>query len=176
MFVAARTAPRIGPRIGNMRLLAGGVAVALVGMVLLGRITPSSHYLPTIALPMLLLGTGIGAALTPLTTAGVAGVAPGDAGAASGLVNVAQQLGASLGLGILVTVFAAASHVSTRSGADPAPARAVQTALAHGVSTALRGSAVFLAVALVVVVTVMWRPGVAAARADAMVMAGALED
>ena len=176
MFVAARTAPRIGPRIGNMRLLAGGVAVALVGMVLLGRITPSSHYLGTIALPMLLLGTGIGAALTPLTTAGVAGVAPGDAGAASGLVNVAQQLGASLGLGILVTVFAAADHVSTGSGAPMAPARAAQAALAHGVSSALRGSALFLAVALVVVVTVMWRPGMAEARREAVAMAGALED
>ena len=34
-----------------------------------------------------------------------------DAGAASGFVNVAHQIGGSLGLGILVTVFAA-----TRSG------------------------------------------------------------
>ena len=58
---------------------------------------------------MALLGIGIGAALVPLTTAGIAGVAADDAGAASGLVNVAQQLGGSLGLGILITVFAAAS-------------------------------------------------------------------
>ncbi len=149
MFAAARLAPRIGPRVGNMRLLAGGVSVALVGMVLLSRITPDSHYLPTIALPMLLLGTGIGTALTPLTTAGVAGVAPEDAGAASGLVNVAQQLGASLGLGILVTVFAAASHAP----AHPRPPTARRPgwpsqALAHGVATALRGSALFLALAL----------------------------
>jgi len=176
MFLAARLAPRIGPRIGNMRLLAGGVAVALVGMVLLGRITPSSHYLGTIALPMLLLGTGIGTALTPLTTAGVAGVVPEDAGAASGLVNVAQQLGASLGLGILVTVFAAASHVPARLAPHTTPTRAAEAALAHGVATALRGSALFLALGLVVVVTVMWRPGLATARTEAAVMAGALED
>jgi len=158
MFVAARLAPRIGPRVGNMRLLAGGVAVALVGMVALSRIGPGTHYLPSIALPMLLLGTGIGTALTPLTTAGVAGVAPEDAGAASGLVNVAQQLGASLGLGILVTVFASAATTPTRTTAHVTPA---QAALAHGVATALRGSTVFLALALVVVVTVMWRPAVA---------------
>lgn len=48
------------------------------------------------------------AALSPLTTAGIAGVADHDAGTASGLVNVAHQLGGSLGLGLLVTVFAAA--------------------------------------------------------------------
>ena len=38
-------------------------------------------------------------------------MAPGDAGAASGLLNVSQQLGASLGLGILITVFAAATRL-----------------------------------------------------------------
>src|SRR5665213_2566032 len=164
MFAAARIAPRIGPVVGNMRLLAGGVSVALGGMVLLSRITPDSHYFPTIALPMLLLGTGIGTALTPLTTAGVAGVAPEDAGAASGLVNVAQQLGASLGLGILVTVFASASHAPARSTHGSTTSMAKQE-LAHGVATALRGSAIFLALGLVVVVVVMWRP--AMAQADA---------
>jgi MFS family permease len=140
MFAAARLAPRLGPRVGNMRLLAVGVSTALVGMVLLSRITPDSHYFPMIAVPMLLLGTGIGTALTPLTTAGVAGVAPEDAGAASGLVNVAQQLGASLGLGILVTVFAAASHTSARLVARTSAVRAADVALTHGVATALRGS------------------------------------
>ena len=73
------------------------------------------HYFPGIAVPLALLGTGIGMAFTPLTAAGIAGVgALADAGAASGLLNVAQQLGGSLGLGILITVFASA----TRSAAD----------------------------------------------------------
>ena len=178
MFAAARLAPRLGPRVGNMRLLAVGVSTALVGMVLLSRITPDSHYFPMIAVPMLLLGTGIGTALTPLTTAGVAGVAPEDAGAASGLVNVAQQLGASLGLGILVTVFAAASHTSARLVARTSAVRAADVALTHGVATALRGSALFLALALVVVVTVMWRPAAAVERAEAATLgtATALDD
>jgi len=147
-------------------------------MVLLSRITPDSHYFPMIAVPMLLLGTGIGTALTPLTTAGVAGVAPEDAGAASGLVNVAQQLGASLGLGILVTVFAAASHTSARLVARTSAVRAADVALTHGVATALRGSALFLALALVVVVTVMWRPAAAVERAEAATLgtATALDD
>ena len=42
--------------------------------------------------------------MVPLTTAGLAGVEPADAGAASGLVNVTQQVGAALGLAVLVTV------------------------------------------------------------------------
>jgi hypothetical protein len=105
---------------------------------------------------MLLLGVGMGTAFMPLTASGIAGVAPEDAGAASGLVNVAHQLGGSLGLGILVTVFAAASR-----GAAEHPLRGVSAAaegryeLAHAVATALTGSAVFLALALAVVVVVM---------------------
>ena len=54
----------------------------------------------------------------PLTMTSLAGVDPKDAGAASGLVNVMQQVGGSLGLSILVTVFGTASraaqhHVAT---------------------------------------------------------------
>ena len=127
---------------------------------------------------MLLLGIGIGTALMPLTTAGIAGVAPEDAGAASGLVNVAQQLGASLGLGILVTVFAAASHTPAHQAPHVSATRAADAALAHGVAAALRGSALFLALALAVVVTVMWRPAAASGEADAtaLELATALEE
>jgi EmrB/QacA subfamily drug resistance transporter len=161
MFGAARLSPRIAPRVGNARLLIGGVFVALVGMAWLSRITADTAYFPQIALPMLLLGLGIGTALTPLTTAGVAGVEPKDAGAASGVVNVAQQLGSSLGLGILVTVFAAAGRAAAH---HPAASARVQAhyALAHAVATALRGSAIFLALGLVVVVAVMRGPSLRA--------------
>ena len=113
-------------------------------------------------MPLALLGIGIGMAFTPLTAAGIAGVAPGDAGAASGLLNVAQQLGGSLGLGILVTVFASA----TRSAADHPLAGASAHAeasheLAHAVGSSLTGSAVLLGLALAVAVVVMRRPAAA---------------
>ena len=163
MFAAARMAPRVAPRVGNTRLLIGGVFMAMVGMAWLSHIGAETHYFPQIALPMLLLGLGIGSALTPLTTAGMAGVDPHDAGAASGLVNVSQQLGGSLGLGILVTVFAAADRAAQHV---PAVATRVQTqlALAHAVATSLRGSAVFLALGLAVVVLVMRRTSVRVAE------------
>ena len=45
-----------------------------------------------------------------LTSASLADVAPGDAGAASGLINVSQQLGAAVGLAVLVTIFDSATH------------------------------------------------------------------
>lgn len=97
---------------------------------------------------MIVLGIGAGAAFTPLTASGVAGVEPEDAGAASGLVNVAHQLGGSLGLGVLVTVFASA----TPNALD------AREALAERISSSLTVGATMLALALAVVVALIRRP------------------
>jgi EmrB/QacA subfamily drug resistance transporter len=159
MFAMVRVVPRITPRVGATRVLIGGLALALAGMVLLSRVGDGTAYFPEIALPLVLVGLGVGLAFTPLTAAGIAGVAPADAGAASGLVNVAHQLGGSLGLGILVTVFASASRAAANDVPAGASAQvAASHELAHGVASSLTGSAVFLALALAVVVLVMRTP------------------
>jgi EmrB/QacA subfamily drug resistance transporter len=164
MFGVVRVVPRLAQRVGETRLLVGGLLVALAGMAWLSRLPEGGGYFPEIALPLVLLGVGIGVAITPLTSAGIAGVAPEDAGAASGLVNVAHQLGGSLGIGILVTVFAAAER-STAASPLAGLGRAAQARheLADAVSTSLSGSAILLALGLAVVVTVMRRPAVAMA-------------
>jgi hypothetical protein len=63
---------------------------------------------------LLLFGLGNGIAFVPLTTAALDGVAPEDAGAASGLLNAMQQIGGSLGLAVLVTVVGTASTNAAR--------------------------------------------------------------
>ncbi len=148
MFSMVFVVPRLVQRLGNARLLAGGVATALIGMTWLSQLTAGTPYLTGIAVPMVILGIGAGAAFTPLTASGVAGVAPADAGAASGLVNVAHQLGGSLGLGVLVTVFAS----DTPSGL------ATRETLAHGIASSLTAGAGMLALALAVVVVLIRRP------------------
>jgi predicted MFS family arabinose efflux permease len=166
MFAMGRAVPLLTPRLGSNRLLTGGLVLAVAGLAWLTRISEGTQYFPGIAIPLALLGIGIGIAFAPLTAAGIAGVAPGDAGAASGLLNVAQQLGGSLGLGILITVFASAS--SSAAGHPLAGVSAHDEArhvLAHAVATSLTGSAVMLTLALGVVVLVMRRPGPAAALA-----------
>ena len=147
LFSTVQIVPRLAPRLGATTVLIGGLVVALAGMSWLSRLSAETAFFPGIALPLVLLGFGMGLTLAPLTAAGIAGVADGDAGAASGIVNAAQQLGASLGVAILVTVFAGAG--------DPS---AGATALAHAVSAALTGSAVFLALGLAVVLVVMRAP------------------
>jgi EmrB/QacA subfamily drug resistance transporter len=151
VFAMVRVVPRIAPRFGEVRVLAAGLAIALLGMLWLTQISPDANYLTQMAAPLALLGMGMGSALTPLTTAGMAGVVDADAGAASGLINVAQQLGGTLGVGALVTVFAASS------------AGAGAHSLVEGVPTVLTGAAILIALALTTVLGVM-RPGLFPAK------------
>jgi len=146
-FAVAVAVPRLTKWLGNGRLLAGGLAVTLIGIAWLSRLHADIPYFTGIALPMVLIGIGQGGTLSPLTVAGVAGVPSEDAGAASGLVNVTHQLGGSLGLGVLVVVFAAA-HTTLPNAAEQ---------LAHQVSAALSAGGMLLLLALIVVLwLIVW--------------------
>jgi EmrB/QacA subfamily drug resistance transporter len=139
-FASAMAVPRLARRFGNERLILAGLSLGVVGLLCLGQANASASYWMNVAPPMLLIGLGQGLLLGPLTAAGVAGVAREDAGAASGLVNVAHQLGGALGLGLLVLVF---------SSAVPAGANG-NNALAHRISAVMDVGGLLLGLALLV--------------------------
>ena len=143
-FAAALAVPRLTRRFGNGHLLAVGMALALVGMAWLAWASVHAPDAVGIALPMMLIGAGQGCTLSPLTVEGIAGVAPDDAGAAAGVVNVAHQIGGSLGLAVLTVVFSAAG-----TGQGSAPLQ-----LAHRISATLTGSTAMLALALLLILIV----------------------
>jgi hypothetical protein len=72
---------------GNARLLPSGLALALIGMAWLAWASLHAANALGVALPMMLIGAGQGASLSPLTVAGIAGVEARDAGAAAGVVK-----------------------------------------------------------------------------------------
>jgi EmrB/QacA subfamily drug resistance transporter len=146
-FAGALAVPRLAARLGNARLLAAGLVTTLIGMAWLSRSSETSSYVADVALPMVLIGLGGGATLTPLTAFGIAGVEHEDAGTASGLVNVAHQLGGSLGLGVLVAVFASLHSLATDA----------KEQLAQRISTALTGAVTMLALALGLVIVLIVR-------------------
>jgi EmrB/QacA subfamily drug resistance transporter len=165
MFAVVQLVPRIASRFGDARMLAGGVSLGLVGMLWLSTISDGTHYFPQIALPLVILGVGMGIALVPLTAAGIAGVKQSDAGAASGLVNAAHQLGGSVGLGILVTVFAAATRGAAHHPlANLSPAVEARHELAHAVAMSLRGSVVLLVLGLLVILVTSRSPAAPSRR------------
>ena len=146
-FMVALRVPALTRRFGNAPLLAAGLACTLAGMAWLSLASGDTAYWLGVALPMVLIGAGQGMALSPLTAAGIAGVPKADAGAASGIVNVAHQLGNSLGLAVLVAV--AAIGAGARTGV---------ALMAHRVTFALSSAAGMLALALLLVLALLVRP------------------
>jgi MFS family permease len=86
---------------------------------------PATGYFPTVFLACFAIGLGIGMAFMPLLTLAMADVPAADAGLASGITNVSQQIGGALGLAVLSTV--AANHTKGLLADD------------HGVASSLIG-------------------------------------
>src|SRR6266542_3184462 len=114
IIVTAQVVARLVPTVGAKRLMVAGSLLATGGLAWLSRITATSGYVEGILGPMLVFGLGMGLLFVPLTIVAVSGVERRESGAASSLLNVMQQVGGSLGLSILVTVFGTASRNEAR--------------------------------------------------------------
>ncbi|EJJ29495.1 MFS transporter [Rhizobium sp. CF142] len=146
----AMLVPRLTRRVGRRSVLIIGLSIGFAAIAWLSRATVGSDYIWSVALPMVLVGVSQGLTLSPLTSSGVARVDIGDAGAASGAVNVAHQLGASVGLSILIA--AAAIGAAGMQGIE---------LTAHRVSTAFDAGTIMLAFALLIAVLSIRRAPVA---------------
>src|SRR6266540_4198570 len=141
VIVTSQLSPRIMERVGRKRLLVSGLALAAVGLALLGRIHPAGSYTVEVLGPVVLLGLGMGLSFVPLTASAVAGVPPADQGLASGLLQTAQQLGVALGLAVLTSLATATTLGLLGHPAGPPDPAALQAALTGGYAAALRGAA-----------------------------------
>ena len=101
-----------------------------------------SGYAESVLGPLLVAGLGFGFTVAPSMNTGTYGIAPQDAGVASATLNTGQQIGGSIGISLLNTIFASsvagylASHLTpaTLVHGHPAPSLAGQ-ALVHGYTT-----------------------------------------
>jgi hypothetical protein len=167
VFAASQLSARVlVERVGAHRLMIIGITLSTSGMLWLTQLGEHSGY-ASLVLPLLVFGTGNGLAFVPLTTAALDGVEPKDAGAASGLVNVMQQLGGSLGLAVLVTVFGSASKSAAANvPAGSSPAEAARHVFVTAADKAFWTATIFLLGTLLLVTFAMRRDRVQA-TADA---------
>ncbi|WIB77496.1 hypothetical protein DEJ28_17915 [Curtobacterium sp. MCPF17_002] len=108
-FAVAILVPRLLRRVSAAQVMLAGVILTAAGMWWLAQVQADSSFLLGVALPMVVIGAGQGLTFAPLTGFGLDGAIASDAGAASGLVNTAHQLGSSLGLAVLVAISTAAA-------------------------------------------------------------------
>ncbi len=143
--VASNLLPKVGPR----PLMVGGLLTAVVGMLLLTRLTPSSEYLTHVLPSMLLMSVGMALVFIPLSTTALHAVGNHDAGVASAMINTTQQVGGSLGTALLNTVAATATASYLTANAALGDA-AVPAALTEGYTRAFLVGAMLLLAAAVV--------------------------
>jgi len=137
------------PRFGPKPLVATGMLVGAGAMVWFAQLGVHTAYVDGVLGPIIMTGVGLGLVFAPSINTGTFGVAPQDAGVASATVTVGQQLGASIGISLLNTIFASA--VASYFAANIASARLIGRqaltglALAHGYDTAFWWTAGILA-------------------------------
>jgi EmrB/QacA subfamily drug resistance transporter len=134
-------------RFGAKPSMVVGFSISTLAMLLMTQLSATSTYL-SVLVPVMLFGIGNGIAFVPLTSASLDGVRREDAGAASGLVNVSQQMGGALGLAVLVSVFGSAGRVV--AGQSVASARA---AFVVGADHAFIAATLFVGATVLVLAT-----------------------
>jgi predicted MFS family arabinose efflux permease len=144
-------------------LIPGGL-LAAAGLGWFALISPGGGFLTDVLGPSLVCSVGTGLVLAPVTVAATTGVAPGEAGMASGLLNSSRQLGGCIGLAALATL---AAH---RTGDATAP-----SALNGGYSLSLTVSATLFLLATAIALTLPRRTTTLTPRKDLKTRDGAGE-
>ncbi|MET8544003.1 MFS transporter [Kitasatospora sp. NPDC004799] len=170
---AAQFAARTQVRFGAKPFLVAGSLLVLGGVIWATRIDIGSSYVGGVLGPTLMFGFGMGSIFVPVMLTAVSRVAPHETGAATGMLNTTQQVGGSLGLSILVTVYGTASRTEARqqvgaflrqatpqqaaqfraTGRLPAPYSS--QVLVHGIASAFQLGLVFAALAVAIAVFVI---------------------
>jgi EmrB/QacA subfamily drug resistance transporter len=162
IIVGAQVSSRLVLRIGPRPLLLVGGVLPTVGLFLFSGLGVHTGYWSGFFLPSVLITLGLGLSFTPLAFTATAGVAPNEAGLASGLLNTSRQIGGSVGLAALATIATMRTHDVLGSVSQLA-------ALADGYTLAFRISA---AIALAATGAALLVPAKRAARSSAAPKAG----
>ncbi|WP_128374920.1 MFS transporter [Streptomyces cavernae] len=173
IVTGAGLSQRFLPVLGPKPFMVTGAALVAVGMGWQTFINPDSSYVSGVLGPMLVFGFGMGLNFVTLTITAVSGVEPHEAGAASALLNATQQVGGSLGLAILTTVFGSAGKDEAKKQlqdfmANASPEQKAEFAksqelpppwghevLAHGIATAFVPAVAMALVALLTAAVVI---------------------
>jgi EmrB/QacA subfamily drug resistance transporter len=129
IVVAAQVASALMSRVDPRWISGVGAALATLGMWGFTQLEVDSSYATGLLPWVFVLAVGMGLTFVPMTLTAVAGVAQEDSGVASAVLNTMQQVGGSLGLATLSTVFANAAQDKGASLGAELAARAQSGAL-----------------------------------------------
>ncbi len=146
---ASGLASRFVDRFTPKPVLVTGLLITTVGFALLMRVAGHGDYASHVLPAMIVIGSGLGLSFVPITIAATNGVAAGDSGLASGLLNTTQQVGGSLGLAILTSVSTSRVTSALHGGSS------LTIALTHGFKAAFTVAGLLCAVGVVVALVLL---------------------
>jgi EmrB/QacA subfamily drug resistance transporter len=157
IVVIAQITSRLIAKVETRYLLGAGALVAAIGLYVLSSLTVHSGYATHVLPAILLIAMGMGLIFVPITLAAVSGVDRADSGIASAMLNVGQQVGGTIGLSALVTIF---GHAAGSKAAELHQNPYAPIPFTHGADKSFLAGAIFMVVALVAaLVMVRVRPG-----------------
>jgi EmrB/QacA subfamily drug resistance transporter len=106
---------RLGPR----PVATFGLAVLALTVLGYTRLPVNGSYWPDLLPLYLAFALGMAFAFIPVTVAAFTGVAPQQAGLASGLLNTSQQIGGALGVAVTATIFTSRTTSLIKDGHAP---------------------------------------------------------
>ncbi|OLE27250.1 MAG: MFS transporter [Catenulispora sp. 13_1_20CM_3_70_7] len=142
LFAVSRFVPKLLPRFGPRPLIVLGTALISGALLWLAQIKADSGFTGSLLVPFFMFGLGGALAFSPIALNIMSGLAPRDSGAGSGLMQACQQIGAAVGIAVLVTI----STSAAKGSHDPNP----EVNFTHGLNTGLLvGSGIALTVCLI---------------------------
>jgi EmrB/QacA subfamily drug resistance transporter len=119
MMPAARLTPRLVARFGARTVCVVGLLLVAAGLMILSRLDTDSSYL-LMLVGLVPLGIGMGAAMTPATTAITEALPLAQQGVGSALNDLSREVGGALGTAVIGSVVTAVYRSSLQLPGAPA--------------------------------------------------------
>lgn len=120
LMPVARATPLLVARVGARLVCASGLIVMAGGFVVLTQLSAHSSYLVLLA-GLILLGAGMGAAMTPATSGITEALPAAQQGVGSALNDLSREVGGALGIAVIGSISAAAYRSHLHLAGVPAP-------------------------------------------------------
>jgi EmrB/QacA subfamily drug resistance transporter len=148
MMPTSRLAPMLAARFGSRPLCVSGLLLMAAGLSIIAQVDVHTSY-GLLAAGLLVLGAGLGAAMTPATSAITSALPSSQQGVASAMNDLSREVGGALGIAVLGSIMSALyrGHLSLPGLPEPVvnAARGSIAAAAHiGGPVAQRANTAFL--------------------------------
>lgn len=145
VIVASPTAGALSDRAGSKWLMFAGMLITALGFYLTRRVMVTDGSWPSLVVPFVISGFGIGMVMPPSTSAVMGAVHPEKAGQASGVLSSVRQIGSVLGIAVMGAVLQNRAVAYIQSGVaarlDSAPV-ALPPGVKEGIVEAVGSSVV----------------------------------